>query len=577
MAERVEREEWMTRVQQTFARLKLASRDAQDAACEEMDGYAEEAAEKLRELFEGERARLMESAAEITAKLDAASKPVEDAKLDAVPKVEAAKPVEPKAWPAWRRSLSPKAAAAVAPIIEAAKPKPETPKAVAKIAVRKYDWTEVVIPSAAGDIEALTYVPGLVGQIVDWIVSGARRPNRVMALGVALGVVGTLIGRRVEGPTGNATHLYVFILAPTGWGKDYPLWCGNKLMITIGAGSLLGPSEFVSGRGIIKYLKRSPLTLCIVDELGDVFQLINGQPNNPWVTDLMGHFKKLYNSWDIIITAETMRDVSTTINHPAVTIVGACTPQALFEALKPGDVEGGFANRPMLLPFEGFERPPERDVPEGMEEPPTALVNELKRLMPRMPFQSPLDKKDDEIEVAPPVLSRDREKVRWGSEEAKAKYFEFSREIDQWQEKDRRKFELGMRAAENAVRCATNVAAGCFSPTVDVGDIEWALKWSRVSFEAADGGFKKYMRDYFEFPKFCERVLEFIGQGDGFASDRDLSRAFRGNMGRGPYELQNALSQLEREDRIREGLRQKSRGPAAKGWWIIDDNLSKKE
>jgi hypothetical protein len=75
-----------------------------------------------------------------------------------------------------------------------------------------------------------------------------------------------------------------------------------------------------------------------------------------------------------------MKDQSVTINHPAVSIVGACTPQALFEALKPRDIEGGFANRAMLLPFEGFKRPPERDVPEGAEEPPKGLVAELKEL-----------------------------------------------------------------------------------------------------------------------------------------------------------------------------------------------------
>src|SRR5262245_12817712 len=225
--------------------------------------------------------------------------------------------------PFVRRSLGPK---------PRPEPEPQEPK---KVAVeRRYDWTEVVVPKNAGEIEALTHGPGLVGQIVDWIVAGARRPNRVMALGVALGVVGTLIGRRVEGPTGNATHLYVFILAPTGWGKDHPLWCGNKLMIAVGAKGLLGPSEFVSGRGIIKYLKRQRLILCIVEELGEVFQLINGQQDNPWVTDLMGHFKKLYNSWEIINTAESVRDESVTINHPAMTIVGACTAQAFFEALK---------------------------------------------------------------------------------------------------------------------------------------------------------------------------------------------------------------------------------------------------
>jgi len=66
-------------------------------------------------------------------------------------------------------------------------------------------------------------------------------------------------------------------------------------------------------------------------------------------------------------------------------------------------------------------------------------------------------------------ISWGSEEAKWGSEGAKATYFEFSREIDQWEDKDRRKFELGMRAAENPVRCATIVAAGCFSPTVVLG------------------------------------------------------------------------------------------------------------
>jgi hypothetical protein len=171
-------------------------------------------------------------------------------------------------------------------------------------------------------------------------------------------------------------------------------------------------------------------------------------------------------------------------------------------------------------------------------------------------------------EVAPPVPSGRRQKIRWGSDEAKAAYFAFSREIDQWEEKDRRKFELGMRAAENAVRCATIIAAGCFSPTVDLGDIEWALKWSRVSFNAADGGFKKYMRDYYEFPKFCEQVAEFIrSQEDGFASNRELKRHFRRNMKFG-HELEKALNQLAGEGLIQGGSRQKRTGPAADGWYV---------
>ena len=52
------------------------------------------------------------------------------------------------------------------------------------------------------------------------------------------------------------------------------------------------------------------------DELGDVFQLINNQQDNPWVKDLTGLFKKLYNSWSLLVTAESVHDDSITINHP---------------------------------------------------------------------------------------------------------------------------------------------------------------------------------------------------------------------------------------------------------------------
>src|SRR5262249_44558228 len=245
------------------------------------------------------------------------------------------------------------------------------------------------------------------------------------------------------------------------------------------------------------------------------------------------------------------------------------TPQAFFEALKPADVEGGFANRAMLLPFEGIKRPPEKDVPEGSEEPPKELVDELMKLVPTADvYAIPVSQLG---EVALPVGKEQRVKIGWGNDEAKALYFQFSGEIDALQEVDKRKFQLGMRAPENAERCATIVAAGCFSPTVDQGDIDWALRWSRVSFEANVGGVQKYMRDYYEFPKFCERVFEFIKmQADGFASGRDLGRAFRRNMKFG-NELERVLEQLKKEGLIKRDIRQSRSGPAVEGWRAVKD------
>src|SRR5262249_39681885 len=109
-----------------------------------------------------------------------------------------------------------------------------------------------------------------------------------------------------------------------------------------------------------------------------------------------------------------------------------------------------------------------------------------------------------------PCQKNERRKIGWDSGEAKAAYFGFSKEIGGLEDKEKSRFELGMRATENAERCATIVAAGCFSRTVDERDIGWGLRWIRVSLDAVDGGVKKYMRQYYEFPKFCERVFEFI-------------------------------------------------------------------
>ena len=88
----------------------------------------------------------------------------------------------------------------------------------------------------------------------------------MLALGVASVVIGTLIGRRIEGPTESATHLYLILLAPTGYGKDHPLQAGPALMEAAGRPDLLGPQGWASAPGFENRLKRGPLLVCFVDE-----------------------------------------------------------------------------------------------------------------------------------------------------------------------------------------------------------------------------------------------------------------------------------------------------------------------
>lgn len=91
-------------------------------------------------------------------------------------------------------------------------------------------WSSIIIPPNATELEQLTYVPGLIGEMTEWIVRGAPRPNRMMALCASIVTVGTIIGRYVRGPTGSATHLYLIMLALSGYGKDWPLEAGRVIL-----------------------------------------------------------------------------------------------------------------------------------------------------------------------------------------------------------------------------------------------------------------------------------------------------------------------------------------------------------
>jgi hypothetical protein len=426
-------------------------------------------------------------------------------------------------------------------------------------------WAEVAVPEGANPLEALTYVPGVVGDITEWIVRGAIRPNRMLALGVAVTVVGTLIGRWVQGPTGSGTHLLIVIIGPSGFGKDDPLKLGKALMTAVGAKKLIGPDEFASAPGFTNLLKRSPLLICFVDEIGDELAKFNDQQGNPYVAALVGLFKKLYNAWEVVDTAEKVGVETENITWPAVSLVGAATPEMFFAGIKPKDLESGFANRLMILPFEGIERPPEQERPGNWDVPPKELVEALKRL-PRQKPHSALD-----LDAPRSGKLKRLDMMPWGPG-AKEEYYAFSQRLDALVETDPRRDQLSKRGAENASRLATDMAIGRGSPTCDLEDIRWGIAFAERSIEAAYGGYEKYMHEYYAFPKFCAQVLAKIASDKRrFRTEAELRHDFRNNS-KTIFDLPNAIRQLELEHKIIRGTRKGTRGPESEPGYTLIDN-----
>jgi hypothetical protein len=399
-------------------------------------------------------------------------------------------------------------------------------------------------------------VPGTVGAITDWILAYSIRPNPVMALGVALTVVGTVIGRRVQGPQDSATHLYMIILAPTGFGKDDPLNCGRRLLTAFDEG-LIGPDEFVSSQGLWRFLKSKPLCCCFVDELGEQIALINDQKGNGFVSMIFGTLKKCFNAWSDVHTPAKADADSEIIRCPAPSIVGAGTPESVFRPLQGKDLSGGFVNRLIFLPFEGHKKPPEkmRTVPAN---PPRELIDRLHAL-PRVTVHDYVGGK----KLPKPLI------IPWADDGAADVYLEFSRRMDAVQEEgDDNRRDLSQRVCENAVRIANIIAIGRGARAVSKPDIQFGIQLMEQSFETVTGGVERYMFERFEFPRMCEAVFNEIVASGNRMSVRELYRVFRNHQAWG-NELERACRYLEAEGRIerREDLGNGNR--KSPGWVVV--------
>jgi hypothetical protein len=62
-------------------------------------------------------------------------------------------------------------------------------------------------PAPPPVIDDLLRVPGLVGELADWITATSHRRQPVLALGASIAAVGTILGRKVRTETNLRTNL----------------------------------------------------------------------------------------------------------------------------------------------------------------------------------------------------------------------------------------------------------------------------------------------------------------------------------------------------------------------------------
>lgn len=362
----------------------------------------------------------------------------------------------------------------------------------------------------------LMTVPGLVGDIMGWILSTSRRPVPALALGAALTIVGTASGRQFAGPTRSGTHLFVLGLAPTATGKDHPLQCIRRVLKAASMAQHIGPDDFTSASALNRTLTSKPLCVCPVDEFGAFLARVNSKKASTHERAISACLRKTWGaSFGAMTTPAYAQSNAVEIEAPALSVFGVSTSEEFYRALEAADVDNGVLNRFMLLSTS--VRPEDRDPALDPSEVPTAISDRLRAIGAHSgeAFFASLNVSRC---TGPQVV------IPWSDAAAKAVYADLSRRVVDLGDTSPGHAAFYGRTAEMALRLATIRAIGR-SPfaMVTVEDMQWGADVALWSADAMIKGAAEHMAEN-EHQAMAQRVLKVIREAGGKIKKRDLWR-----------------------------------------------------
>lgn len=211
----------------------------------------------------------------------------------------------------------------------------------------------------------MTFPPGLVGEIAQYVLASATRPVPEIALATAIATVAGIVGRNYN-ISNTGLNQYILLLAKTGTGKESVQSSVDRLFVEIqktipAADRFLGPAHFSSGPALVKTFQEKASFMSILGEFGDRIHTMCHPRANGAERTLMSAMKDIYHKsgWGQMLRSSVYSDKekNTSIVHaPALTLLGETAPEPFFAGLDEGTIVSGFLPRFMVIEYTG-ERP----------------------------------------------------------------------------------------------------------------------------------------------------------------------------------------------------------------------------
>ncbi|NLX59679.1 MAG: DUF3987 domain-containing protein [Phycisphaerae bacterium] len=220
--------------------------------------------------------------------------------------------------------------------------------------------------------DRLLYVPGFIGEMIDFCLAAAPYPSLGMAFCGALAMLGHLTGRKVRDPSDLRTNLYLLALASSSAGKNYPRQMNSHLAMVADLAETIR-IRFASGEGIEDRLEEHPSTMYQTDEIDGILQSISKSKDARFesiITTLLTMFSSANMMYPM--RSKAGKQSSSIIHQPHLTIFGTATPGHYYEALSDRMLTNGLFARMIIV--DTGKRAPGQDA-RPVSEMPRRLVD----------------------------------------------------------------------------------------------------------------------------------------------------------------------------------------------------------
>jgi hypothetical protein len=353
---------------------------------------------------------------------------------------------------------------------------------------------------------------GLVGDLTDYMLSTARRPQPLLSLGASLCAIGALMGRQYRTTSNLRSNLYVVGIADSGSGKNHAREIINETFFEAGLAHHLGGNKIASGAGLLTALHRQPAILFQIDEFGMFLAAAADRKRSPrHITEILDNMTELYTSaGGIFLGAEYANRDGTNerrdINQPCLCVYGTTTPLHFWGALQGANVVDGSLARFLILPSD--DDYPDENIAVGIRQVPPALIRGLKRVAAGGGgHKGNLTGKTSgqNTAVNPAIVPM--------TEEARARFKALSVELT-----GELRAAAGTactailaRIGENALKLALIVAVGRdpVKPEIDLTATEWAIEFVRYYAQRTMAAVERHVADT-ETEAHLKRLKEII-------------------------------------------------------------------